>query len=40
MRLPDSSGVKTQARAKTWTYHGFPGPGLGSLLNRDKKNEL
>ncbi len=28
MRLPDQSGVKTQAGAKTWTDHGFPGPGL------------
>lgn len=37
MRLPDQSGVKTQAGAKTWTDHGFPGPGLGSLRNGDKK---
>ncbi len=39
MRLPDQSGVKTQAGAKTWTDHGFPGPGLGSLWNGDKKCE-
>ncbi len=39
MRLPDQLGVKTQAGAKTWTDHGFPGPGLGSLWNGDKKCE-